>query len=1181
MTLSKTIFSLVAFLTVFCCTAFAGEEIKYQLPKADQWAVKTNPGDQAELVENDGVLELKFKVKTDESFQAGHLSYQQAVIQLYLKNPIKLAENQKRVLFEAKGIHTSTKSGTVVLLMPVIQDENGEKIIYMPQQQDHLKSGTANWSGWKTHSFYSTEAGGASSGSFTTRGGDNNSWPDGKLTFLGFELAVRDGKQIEYSGIVELGGFALAGDKMPYRNPYFFADAFLKDPGDYKAAIQVLKGFQATPCKELIKTLSFDPRKPSLARQKIFLELGSDDNYWISYQITDNSGKVIANDQIRAWVEGNDQTDSSAPVDLESAPVIGYLRINPGQPSCGVYEREKEMEIIIRAFPKDQQNYQLAWRVERLAFPELITEGNEKIEFNDRKFQDIKLRISLPEDGDAFKLIVKVKNNDNPLDEQEYVFGRKSDLSLHYRNRNGKRITRDQIKESAYIRISYLPMKDGKKINFKDHQEYLDRFTKALQEISQITTNVTYMIDIREFEVLPGVFDFFLLDKVMDAAYDQNCRLTIRMSHADAGGILRWERYWPQRNHDGTINYGHKYYGSFTLTDREYVDSCLRAFKTLHDRYQDHPAFQGYQLFEIAGEWAVLDRPWEGNIVTYEKPGRKMFVQYLQKNVTDDLGKLNKRWGTSYKTWDEVKQPMPDLEAGTKPDLRMQWMDFCKFKLYLDNKYWFQTAASSIREYDKDSVVIVYSLDPGGFEESNGFSPIDYLHNGGNHILRGEGTLMAPWNKNKIGWITEPHHPHRWAAYGDKDNRGWLLDWTTYIMLAQAGGGGANMHIYYWPLQGNEDLALTAHYDREYALDRFEKWQPLLREMHGIRIKQNPPQIGVFQDIYTLFCKHRTVFQPRMDDLRRWFELLKMDSLQYEDFRQENQAEYKLLLPNILDEVMSDENISKIGNLVKNGAKAVISARTGSLCPERKDTAFPLLAELGIKAPATQFKTTDRNVQASVITDNPFFKQGQKIDFYSLADLKNDLESKDMKQRFSLWTYRWLPQTDYFGYYPNNKNVDGRVLATFPDGGTAVSLHKCGKGEVLVFWGMPDYTPEKLKGFMQQVADWAGIKNSRQGNPVPLTMEGDHENLNRHYAIMYQDEPGTYKQKLPEVPDGNFFISDLVSGQRLGIYQDKELREGIELTWVKGYSPLKILRMIPYKEMGSRWTDMYRTPETK
>ncbi|MFA6292570.1 MAG: beta-galactosidase, partial [Victivallales bacterium] len=1068
-------FSLVQALN--SVSLMGSDEINYTLPPASQWELQVRPQDTASLRERDGILSLDYEVKTDAPFQAGHQSFQQSVVKLLLKKPLPLSINDQRILFEAKGIQTSSKQGTLVLLMPLLRDANGELICYKPQSQQHLKNGTSKWCGWKTHSFYSTEAGGAASDSFSTSGGDNNSWPDGDLTFLGFELAVRADKILVAKGCVEFGGFTFAGLKMPDRDPYVYADAMLDKPGKYSVATQIFRRFQDIPVRETARTLDFDPQRASLARQKIVFELGPDDNYWIRYQIASELGEIVVTDQMRAWVEGSPAAAIPVPVNLDSAPSIGYLRINPGHPSCGVYENEKEIDLTLRAFAKNLDGYQILWRLERFSFPETAGKGEEKVNFKDGQAQDIKLRMALPEGCDAFRFIAEVKSAGKIIDCQEYILGRKTDLGRQYANRTGKRITRDEIKQSAYVRMTYLPYKGGKALQFKNRQEAVGRFSDALKRISKITTNVTLSYDTVNFEILPGVFDFELLDMAMDAATDQNCRLTVRLGHADHSGILRWQRYWPQRNSDGTMNQGHRYYGSFSVTDEEFINNLLRGFKALHDRYQIHPAFQGYQIFEIAGEWALLDEPWNGSIVGYENVSRAAFVKYVKKHVSDDLTKLNRRWGTAFASWDQVCQPLPDMKKGARPDIRLYWLDFCSFKNYYDRNYWKQTVSRSIRGYDADSVVIVYNLNPGGFEDSDEFKSIDYIHNGGNHFLRGEGVLVDAWEKNRIGWITEPHMPHRWAAYGDRDNRGWLLDWTTYIMLAQAGAGGANMHIYYWPLNGGEDLSLPAHYGREYAYDRFQRWCPLLEEMHGIKLQQTPPQVAVIQDIYTLFCKHRTVFQPRMDDLRRWFELLKADSIDYQDFRLENRDKYKLVLPNILDEVMSEANIRLIGEMVKGGAKTVITPMTGSLCPERPDLRFALLRELGIKPPENSYLTSAENVSAKVAPGCPFFAAEQPLPFFTLSDLKRETQAKDMAQRFYQWPYRFLPQTDYFGIYPG-QHAEGQVMAKFPDGGTALSLHKFGKGEVLVLWGTPDYT--KMAGFMQKVADWAAVANTRR-----------------------------------------------------------------------------------------------------
>ena len=117
---------------------------------------------------------------------------------------------------------------------------------------------------------------------------------------------------------------------------------------------------------------------------------------------------------------------------------------------------------------------------------------------------------------------------------------------------------------------------------------------------------------------------------------------------------------------------------------------------------------------------------------------------------------------------------------------------------------------------------------------------------------------------------------------------------------------------------------------------------------------------------------------------------------------------------------------------------------------------------------------------------------------------------------------------------------------------------------------------------MSRAADWAGAVSPRKGSPVPYTLEAQSETLGRHYALMYQITPGDYTQKLPMTPDDDFFVDEMVSDQKLGTYTGKELREkGLDVSFVKGCSPLKVVRMIPLKMMKHRpqWLDLYRQPE--
>jgi hypothetical protein len=536
-----------------------------------------------------------------------------------------------------------------------------------------------------------------------------------------------------------------------------------------------------------------------------------------------------------------------------------------------------------------------------------------------------------------------------------------------------------------------------------------------------------------------------------------------------------------------------------------------------------------------------------------------------------NLAQVNARWGTTYKHWQEIELPHPRMQMGTLPDLRMQWVDFNCFKSWLDNDGWYPQAARAIRAYSPNHVLITY-----GFPDSPELvGLVDYGHNGGNHYMEREGQLIDAWYKHQTGWITEPHHPHRWAAYGDPAERGWVLDWSTYIMLAQAGAGGANLHVYFM----SKPYSLVSKYAGAFSFDRFEKFKPILNEMHHVELIRNQPKVLAMQDPYTLYCKHRTTFSPRLDDLRRYFELLKFDSVKFDLTPTQALDQYKMILPNLLDEVISEEHLKQIDTMVReNGAKTIISAITGKYCPERGSEPFALLKQLGITPPTGEYISNEAHVIAKVEGANPLFESGKELVFFTRADQQLALDSDQVKVREKFWTwpFRWIPQTDYFGYYRDNMQTNGKVLARFASGAVALSEHQVGKGQVIVFWGTPNYTQEYYKGMMARAAQWAGISDPTAGNPVPLMIEARNVELKRHYAVMYNETPGTYQQGFPNIADGKYFIDDIINDERLGTYTGKELREkGPMLTWRSSMSPLKIIRAIPYAEVRAPWADRY------
>ncbi len=1122
-----------------------------------QWTVEAAPGDKVGLADKDGCLAISFTVAI-KKLEKGWMSRNQGMFRILLKNPVPLKDDQERVIFDASGMEIEREGRYTLAMLPIVRDASGELLIYQPYAYPHLKCGSRNWSRWTSRTFYTCEAGGATQNVLEPEGGDGNGFPNGALTFVGFEVrALSEEKTrqgVLYLGRVEIDGMLLP----PAETPFIFADSLLKDAGEYRMGFQVSDRFQGLPIRDWSAQIKFDPADQNSRRQRIEIPLGPDGDYWIRYQATDTAGRVVAEDSFRRQVEGNPKAELPPTADPKRPPSLGRMIINPDRGGDGVYKADEPLRVIVRVFPKDAKALKLAWRIHPYRFETILEEGKRDLTFSSNDGQDVEVNVSRQPGRDAYRLELSVLDGEKAVDKQSYIIGSITDLSKPYANRAVREWDREKVKQTAYFRVSF----DDR--NAKSEDDVLEKFRAYLENASALAPNTTYAIDTAQFEVLPGVYDFAMLDRMMDMAADYAMSMTIRFSHIDQACRFLWQPYSYQRNFDGTVLYGHPFYGAFAVSDERFLDCWERSYKALHDRYRAHPAFQGYLIYQIGGEMTTLDRPWLGETAGYEACNIPAFRKYLQESLKLDLAALNKRWSANFASWDEVRPPLPDFRTGTLPDLRVSWMDFCRFKDELAGS-WNRRAVRGIRAYDPKRVITIF----GGQEDLCG--EVDFFHNGGSHFLEYSGAIRSAWAKG-TGILSEPHHPTRWAAYGP-----WILDISTFVMFAEAGGGGMNMHLYF----GEGSQELLPYFGGRYAYDRMEKLKPLWRELHTALVLDPPAQVATLKDPVTLYCKHRTTFGPRRDDLCRWFALLKTDSITSEPLRTDRKEPYKLLLPNLLDEVMSLENINTLDRLVRGGAKMIIAANTGSYSPELGKEPFQLLKKLGIAPPKGAYEQLETEVEAKATADGPLFAKDATLKFFTLGQMRREVSDPKLLGRFFDWPFKWISETDYFGYYKENRVSDGTELARFASGATAVSLHKVGGGEVIVFWGIPNYRPDYYRGMLVRAAEWAGVNDPRRGSPIPHALEACSESLKRNYALFYQDKPGEYTQKLTATPDGEFFLDELVSDQKLGVYTGKELREnGLPLRFEKGYSPLKVIRVMPKGQCGDwgSWK-MFRMPE--
>ena len=1114
-----------------------------------------------------GILRIDYSLALEKPRLSGCTRYTGGFVEIRLAEPLALGDEARHLVFELKA--SATPGGVVGYLNPIIVDEDGERFVYAYRNAPQLDGVAGAWARRTTPDFYAGEAGAASQDVFELDGSVVDGLPGGDLKLIGFRLSLRreSGSVPRATGTFWLGDFAAVGERFGFEPPFVYADAIFPRGGEFRLVRQVLDRFQALPRVETEDTFRFDPAcadYEALRKAKIEFPVGADGIYRFRATVLD-AQDVVRTD--RTWsrqIFGSDRAPFSTRVASSERPKAGVLLVNPDDAACGVRERGDISPIELRLFPKAGEELSVSWHVMPCVCTNVLYSGSGSVAGDSvAVYQTLLVPVRALPGRDAYRLKVDVSRGGEAIARETYFFGFKSDPAARH-SRAGARTSRRALKSRPYNRTTFLPL--GGEDNVYTEERILADVEEFLTRTENMSRHFTYMVDLKDFEVLPGVRDTYLLDRVLDLAADHGCGVTIRAAHCDLYGRneYRWNSYSRQIASDGTVAAGHAYYGAYAVTDSRTVDFWLGFYRAIFDRYDGHTAFEGYYVMQPGGEWTVVDQPWDGTFTGYDQATEASF----------------KAWCAAEGLPVPEAAPRPDFRGGATPDLRPEWIAFCRFKRLLGAE-WMKTSVNAIRAFDDDRIVMSY-CEPDEVARLLG-DRLDYAHNGGNHYGDHLGDYIDAWNSHRVGWITEPHHPHCWAAHGDPAQAGWPLHWSMWVMTAQAAGGGANLHVYYNPW-GPDKLSA---YGGVQAYDLFQSVEPMLDELHDMTLVESPRDAAFLSDEATLFAKHRTTFHARLADLRRWRELAQDDSVPLVDYRADEAAGYRLVLPNILDEVMFPETFDALVAAVTNGATTVITPRTGMRVADGQVSGEPyrLLSAFGIPAPKAEYCRRGLDVRATVVAAHSCFAKGREIVFETSE--RQHAQLLDPKIQADFWRYRWrfIPETDYFGFF-EGVEIDGRddgaeVIARFADGGAAVSRHRFGKGEVIVFWGTPEINDGNLRGFIGSLAEAKGVRNPQKNCPVPHTLEGFNRRLGRHYLLTYKVEPGAATLKAPAVADGEYFVDDMVSGQRLGRYTGAELREkGIALVWHVGYSPLKYIRMIPVSAAGfdrvADWSRKFR-----
>ena len=1106
-----------------------------------------------------GVTVFRFMVTPDTPFLNGRLARLGRDLDLFFREPVP-ATDFDRLQFEASGIVPDEREVPAgIELRPVVRDAEGEVFDFLPDAAPALLSRRGGWSLWRTGNWFSGEAGAASHGLCTVSGAAGDGRPDGALELLGFRLHVVRPVQTPdeappalppetaVEGVVMLGDIHAFAGRVPFAEPFLYADAACEKPGAYRLAASVSDEFQGEAVRGIDKTFEWTPG----SRMRLDIPAGPDGVHWIDWTLTGPDGARVAGGSFRHQTLG--APDGVA----ESGEAAAVVRLRVTAAGRGVFEPGAPLRFRVEA-PEGEGT--LRWRATPYQSDDELAAGDVPAD------GVLELPIDLPGRGRrAFRLAVRREAADGRvLDACEFLFGDRTDPSAVH-PRAGDIPDRDEIKRRPYNRMSYVCL--SAKAGERPMDFYVRDFRDTVSEWAPWIRHWTVCPDLNDFAVLPGVYDFDMLDRWMDAAADMGVKLTVRFAHTDGDtGPYRQGNFSGQYAHDGTPSGAGLSYGTYAGSDPALAALWLGSYRALFDRYRDHTAFEGYYLMHPAGEWTVADRPWAGVVAGYSPVETAAFRAWLRERYATTAA-LARAWrlSTDPSSWDEVVPPAPNFRAGPMPDLSPAWRDFSAWKESLKCS-WTETLARGIREFDRRRIIIAY-----GPPAENRFldGVLDYGHNGGNHDLNHRGEYEDGWLEGRIGWITEPVSPHGWAADNVPGQGGWTIDASVWTMLAQAGAGGANLHIYTFDGAGRDAVRRQGGF---HAFDRMERMGPLLREAHAARLVRRPSEVAVLTDAETLHAKHRTTFAARLADLRRWHELVRADGFQPADLAAFPQQPFKLVLPNVLDEVLSSESLELLVRAVRErGALIVLTARTGRfVAGDAEGGNFRLLRALGIDPPAGPW-STGGEPKATLRPGNPLGDAGREIPFETLARLRRELHDPGVAADFHHFPYRWLPETDYFGAYLWEHPGGGEVLAEFPDGGAAITLHACGAGRALVFWGLPSMSDDALRGMVAAAARLAGVTPS--DTEVPDFFEMHNDALGRHYGFFWRENGrGPVRVRFPACPDGSFYADEMLADRKLGLVSGQTLREeGLLLDWPEGESPLKAVRLLPSDSFDTSW----------
>ncbi|HEY3332543.1 MAG TPA: beta-galactosidase [Capsulimonadaceae bacterium] len=647
------------------------------------------------------------------------------------------------------------------------------------------------------------------------------------------------------------------------------------------------------------------------------------------------------------------------------------------------------------------------------------------------------------------------------------------------------------------FQLSPMPPQDG--------TDVWTRYKSFMDNLAPTTNEMELQILWRDVEPMPGVYDWGLVDRVVD--YAQTKGIKVLLWPAMVGYEPEWLPSCYTENREGSIfgQTAYLFHGArLNYWQAPAIKSAaMRLIAAVPARYRTHPAVRGYfVLAEAPGE-----APFNGWFDGFDVPTLANFRDYAkQKYVT--LAAVNKAWGTKFTTWPSVAPPIGDA-------LPQYWLDWMKLRTDAISGF-LVDGVKVVRGYDTKRPIIIYH-DGVGDEQLQAFRTQGcILANGGAHDPERAAISALSSALAGLDERTEDHSPGAWSQYFPTQ-----LDATVFTM---AMGGGANTHCkaYMYTTKTLDQISKPP-----YSFDRYQKFMPIWTELRTT--KPLPVDVMLFKDSTAGLLRTKSTYGWGWGDAWMNLNCFQSHLICAEGSMEFCQGAKLVIATGASVRQLNLATIDSIVKYVENGGVLLMRPDTGEVCVETPDQRWALMKRFGIAPPTGD--PDNGYIAAKPIAGTMF---GEGTPSFVLRNFWAASEQPGMTTLASV------------------ERKPGQV---------AMSWKPFGKGKVIVVWAQTIVPADRSAdhggsySVLRDVAKWAGARIYTDASSLKLwtnLLKGDDGST--YYALAYrpvwqEDNPPAVSGTVQyTVPDGNYDVTEIISGTSVGTMTASKLKtDGISV----------------------------------